>query len=80
MLVRITSRRQVTVPRQVMEAMGVQPGDHLCLEEAQDGFVLRPRRIDLGKLAPARDKIRRGAGTFNLQSFRDQPHDPTLRD
>ena len=80
MVVRITSKRQVTVPRQVLEAMGVQPGDQLSLEETPGGFLLRPRRIDLGKLAPARDKIRRGHGAFDLQAFRDQPHDPTLRD
>ena len=80
MVVRITSKRQVTVPRQVMEAMGVQPGDQLSLEEAPGGFILRPRRIDLSKLAPARDKLRRGRGTFDLQAFRDEPHDPALRD
>ena len=42
MLVKITSKRQVTFPARVLEAMGVRPGDRLRLEESPDGFVLRP--------------------------------------
>ena len=80
MTVKITSKRQVTLPGKAMEAMRVQPGDQLSLEEAPGRFILRPRRIDLSKLAPARDKLRRGRGTFDLQTFRDEPHDPALRD
>lgn len=80
MIDKITSRRQVTLPSKAMEAMRVQPGDQLSPEEAPGGFILRPRRIDLSKLAPAHDKLRRGRGTFDLQAFRDQPHDPALRD
>ncbi len=80
MLVKITSKRQVTFPSRVLEALGVRPGDHLELEEGPDGFILRPRRIDPARLAPLRAKLRRGPGTFDLESFRDQPHDPALRD
>ncbi len=80
MLIRITSKRQVTLPKPVLEAMGVQPGDRIWLEEGPEGFVLRPHRIDLTKLGTLRDKIRRGRGTFDLRAFRDEPHDPTLRD
>ena len=80
MAVKITSKRQVTLPKRVLDAMGVQPGDRLSLEEGPDGFVLRPRRIALSKLGTAGDKIRRGRGTFDLQAFRDEPQDPALRD
>ncbi len=80
MLIKITSKRQVTFPKRVLDAMGVRPGDRLSLEEGADGFLLRPQRIDLAKLAPVRDKIQRGRGTFDLQSFRNEPHDPALRD
>ncbi len=80
MLVKITSKRQVTFPKHVLDAMGVQPGDRLSLEEGPEGFVLRPHRIDLTKLGTLHDKIRRGRGTFDLQAFRDEPHDPALRD
>ena len=50
MIVKITSKRQVTLPTQVLDALGVGPGDQLDLEESPDGFILRPRRIDYSKL------------------------------
>lgn len=57
MIVKITSKRQVTFPARVLDAMGVGPGDRLELQESPEGFILRPRRIDYSKLAPLRDKI-----------------------
>ncbi len=80
MLLKITSKRQVTFPAQVLEALGVKPGDRLELRETPEGYLLRPRRIDPSRLAPLRDKLRRGKGTFDLEAFRDEPHDPSLRD
>jgi AbrB family looped-hinge helix DNA binding protein len=80
MLIKITAKRQVTFPARVLDALGVQPGDRLELEETPEGFILRPRRIDPTRLAPLRDKLRKGRGTFDLESFREQPHDPALRD
>ena len=80
MLVKITAKRQVTFPARVLDALGVKPGDQLELQESTEGFVLRPRRIDPGRLAPLRGKLRRGRGTFDLETFRQESHDPTLRD
>jgi AbrB family looped-hinge helix DNA binding protein len=80
MLVKITAKRQVTFPARVLEALGVGPGDRLELQETSDGFILRPRRIDKSRLAPLRDQLPRGKGTFDLAAFRNETHDPTLRD
>lgn len=80
MLIKITAKRQVTFPARVLDALGVQPGDRLELQEGPEGFILRPRRIDRTRLAPLRTKLRRGQGTFDLNAFRNQPHDPALRD
>ena len=80
MVVKITAKRQVTFPAAVLDALGVGPGDRLELQEGPDGFLLRPQRIDFASLAPLRDKIRRDPGPFDLEEFRNQPHDPTLRD
>ena len=80
MLVKITAKRQVTFPAQVLDALGVKPGDRLELLEGPEGFLLRPQRIDPARLAPLQGKLQRGAGTFNLGTFREQAHDPALRD
>ena len=66
MLVKITSKRQVTFPARVLEAIGVQPGERLRLEEGSDGFVLRPQTIDPTRLAPLRDKLRRGHAAASI--------------
>lgn len=80
MVVRITSKRQVAFPAEVLEALGVGPGDRLELQEGPDGFLLRQQRIDFASLTPLRGKIRRDPGPFDLEEFRSQPHDPALRD
>ena len=80
MLVKITSKRQVTFPARVLETLGVGPGDRIELEESPDGYILRPQRIDHSRLGTLRTKLRRGHGTFDIESFREQPHEPSLRD
>jgi bifunctional DNA-binding transcriptional regulator/antitoxin component of YhaV-PrlF toxin-antitoxin module len=77
---KITAKRQVTLPVRVLEALGAKPGDRIELEQRPEGFVLRARHIDRARLAPLRDKLRRGKGTFDLDGFRSKPHDSTLRD
>lgn len=76
MVVKITSKRQVTFPARVLETMGVGPGDKLELVESPDGFILRPRRIDLSKLGYLRDKISPGTPPFDIRKFRDEGYDP----
>lgn len=80
MFVKITSKRQVTFPARVLELLGVKPGDRLELQEGPEGFTLRARSIERSRLAPLRDKIRQGKGTFDIETFRKQPHDRRLRD
>jgi AbrB family looped-hinge helix DNA binding protein len=80
MLVKITAKRQATFPARVLKALGVKPGDRLEIVEGPDGFILRPRRIDHSRLAPLRGKLQKGKGTFDLEAFREAPHEPTLRD
>ena len=80
MFVRITSKRQVTFPARVLNALGVKPGDQIELKEGPDGFLLRPRRLDTARLAPLRGKLQRGRGSFDVERIREQAHDPALRD
>ena len=83
MIVKITSRRQVTLPAHLLEAMGVGPGDHLEITEGTDGFIIRPKRskrIDYSKLAPLKDLIPPDAPPFDIRKFRDGTYDSALRD
>ena len=76
MIVKITAKRQITLPARVLDALGLRVGDALELREDQDGFILRACRIDRSCLAPLRGKLRKGRGTFDLESLRDCPRDP----
>lgn len=80
MIVKITSKRQVTFPARVLDALGVGPGDQLELSEGPDGFILRPRRINYSRLGTLRDKIPLEHPPFDNQDFRREPYDPALRD
>lgn len=80
MMMKITAKRQVTFPARVLDVLGVKPGDRLELLEGPDGFLLRPQRVNSERLAPLRGKLQRGAGTFDLDAFREQCRDPALRD
>ena len=73
MIVKVTAKRQITLPAQVLEALGVEPGDQLELKESDDGFVLRRRRkIDFSKLGTLADKIPPDYPPFDIRKFREQ--------
>ena len=76
MIVKITSKRQVTFPKHVLDELGVGPGDRLELVESAEGFILRPKRIDYSKLGTLRGKIRPGSPPFDIRKFRDEGYDP----
>ncbi len=80
MIVKITSKRQVTLPARILDALGVGPGDHLELTEGPDGLTLRPRRIDHSRLGTLRSKIPPGHPPFQTGDFRKQAYDPSFRD
>lgn len=80
MLIKVTSKRQVTFPAAVLDALGATPGSHLEIQPRADGFLLRARGIDRSKLAPLRGKIKKGTKPFDVETFRQQRHEPSLRD
>ena len=80
MLLKITSKRQVTFPAHVLDAMGVGPGDRLELQEGPDGYLLRPRRIDFSLLGTLLEKIPDGHPPFDIRSFSElAPSQPRRR-
>lgn len=74
----ITSKGQITVPKEIREALGVRPGDRLAFRSREDGsVVVEAETVDLmtlrGTLKPKRkhkgvtveamnEAIRRAAG------------------
>ena len=80
MIVKITSKRKVTFPARVLEALRVGPGDQLELSEGSDGFMLRPRRVDRSRLGTLHAKIPPAHPPFDIVAFRETPYDPALRD
>ncbi len=78
MIVKITSKRQVTLPVRMLDELGVGPGDQLEIQKGADGYILRarrldmrPRRLDVSKLGTLRDKIDPNAEPFDIRKFRD---------
>ena len=43
---KITSKGQITIPREIRRTMGVGPGDHVLFEDAKEGMRVRPLRAE----------------------------------
>ena len=43
---KITSKGQITIPREVRRALGVRPGDRLLFESDEKGIRVRPARTE----------------------------------
>lgn len=70
----MTAKRPVTFPAGVLDALGVKAGDPLELLESPGGS-------SFGRDASiARGKLRKGQGTFDIEAFREEVRDLTLRD
>ena len=80
MFVTVASKYLVAWAARLLKALKLKSGEQFVLLEASDAFVWPSRRIDPTRLAPLRDKLRRGRGTFNLARVREQAYEPSLRD
>ncbi len=81
MKIKVNAKQQVTVPAELLEALGAKPGDYVEIERGPaDRTILvrldngadsrKPVKIDYSKLAPLRDKIDPNAPPFDMQEFR----------
>lgn len=80
MIVKMTSKRQVTFPKRVVEKLGLKAGDSLIVNETKEGVLIRPRRFDIGLLAPLRGKISGNQTAPDYEAVRHAALDARLRD
>lgn len=80
MIIKITSKRQVTFPKKVMEALNLKTGDRLSISEADNGIVIRPHRFDPSRLAPLKKQIDMNLSAPDLDKIRHAAAQKHLRD
>lgn len=79
MYLKITSKRQVTFPRRVMDKFHLREGDTLDISETENGILIKPHRFDISKLAPLRAKIPANLPEPDFDAIRHAALDPNLR-
>ena len=77
---KMTSKRQVTFPKRVVEKLHLKAGDSLAVQETEDGILIRPHRFDIARLAPLSGKISTDLPAPNYEAVRHAALDPRLRD
>lgn len=40
-MTRVTEKGQVTIPKEIREQLGIQPGDEIEFDETEEGYVIR---------------------------------------
>lgn len=40
---RVTTKGQVTIPKEIREALGIEPGDEITFEEVESGYRIRKK-------------------------------------
>lgn len=40
---RVTTKGQVTIPKQIRDALGIEPGDEIAFEEAESGYTIQKK-------------------------------------
>ena len=79
MIIKMTSKRQVTFPKRVVESLHLKAGDSLTVQETKNGILIRPNRFDISRLAPLREKISPTFPAPDFNSVRNAIVDPNLR-
>ena len=65
MAVRVTSKGQVTIPKQVRDRLGINPGSKVDFKVAEDGRAFL-RRVGRRAVKPSRFERMRGTATSGL--------------
>ena len=79
MIVKITSKRQVTFPKLVMERFALKEGERLQLSETPEGILIQPHRFNPEKFAPLRNRIPDDLPAPDFEAIRHAALEPRLR-
>jgi bifunctional DNA-binding transcriptional regulator/antitoxin component of YhaV-PrlF toxin-antitoxin module len=83
---RIGQRRQVVIPREMLETLNVREGDFVAFAQTQNGVLIRPRRVvdpddvltpEQSALVKKAEREMRGGKFVSLAQLRhelDRPH------
>ncbi len=71
MIVKVTSKGQITLPSHALEALGVRPGDELELLEDSTGFHLRPKESKSAKGEKLDQKNPPGIPAYQIFDYLD---------
>ena len=66
---RVAQRRQVVIPREILETLKLQAGDFVAFVQQKNGVLIKPKRMvdPEDTLSPAEARIvRRGEAQFKL--------------
>lgn len=60
---RVTTKGQVTIPKEIREALGIEPGDEVTFEKTEAGYKLRKKAPTTAEGEDPFEKYRGSAGS-----------------
>lgn len=64
----VTSKGQITIPKEVRDALGLVPGDRVAFRLVEDAAILEPETFDVKELfGSLRSKVR-GVGVGDMEA------------
>lgn len=67
---RVTTKGQVTIPKEIREALGIEPGDEVSFERTESGYTLQKEEPTTAEGGDPFEKYRGSAGSDETMSDR----------
>jgi AbrB family looped-hinge helix DNA binding protein len=62
----VTTKGQVTIPKEIRDALGIRPGDEIAFERTDDGYVIRKKAPTTSAGEDPFETYRGSAGTDSM--------------
>ena len=60
---RVTTKGQVTIPKEIRDELGIEPGDEIAFEEGESGYTIRKKEPTTAEGEDPFEKYRGSAGS-----------------